>query len=1453
VLRDGDAGERGKMRRVGRRFNHLAIIIGLIASLNIGHGKTISGVDPSVSNGDIETMLTVLETVAPLPPELLPRSGTFWSAKFPNLPPFPCNPNSLNAWPLGDGVFVLDDRRFDYAMASSPQARTLTAMEAVSLDFSDGGGNTNTAVFTEGASFDYGTNLWIANFALSQEGVAGVVSNTTANVSYEIQYKNNLTNTEWLSTGLFILGSEATNWTALVLTKVSRTNDAYFRIRSWQDDGSGLPNWWQREYFGATGVDPYGDPDGDGWDNLQEFQNGTNPMLFNTPQAPRCLTVSYDPNTSVAMLNWLASRGPVTGYTLERDDYANFNLSAGITSYQDTVPPGAVKYAPVAWGPTIFGSYRMRAHYPGGDSAWTDWVDMEPGDTSTFLPQVYGMPVYLVSGPQGSAYLAETALPTDTIAIRLTRIDYWAHQVGDSSFDACLTIPLSAFTNGLYEIPTNWLKNPVDSYNKAGYSWWAEVVNTNGGRSKAKYLYTGCNFDPVSFTSTNSWLVPPFYDGRVQLKQNLIFKLRAATRDFPFAYIHKITETLAPIITFSTTCVVADYFHAEKLVNQGEFLYRFNAFWPFKENTSLRNFVYGNSDAMPNANWPYFDLGHLATGVQGSYYNCDHWPYYPEPLLLSEPALYQFQLNAPGGGTIPALLPPASAQWQCSYPLDSPDMYYDYASGNMVSYGYMEEMGITPSFETDWDMYYNTFYTMAANASNYWGLPFLSAKIACANSENTGVETTTLSAGSQIEKADAYALPPWYFYPETAQPQFQTVEYNFWNPKQLWNDSIYAYSRGGLPGSTNFSTADRGDLLIAPVGDPDFMVAGYAKLAVLNGYCGAFGYLQQYLDKAYKMDADGNVTTNETGVLSPYGQFFASEPGPAALVTMPDVDTGARGTCTVHCVSLVLDKNHDGNMDLSFSGPDATSQASPMIAWVNNGYIKPGNNGSLDQELPLPANDPKNANCAAGKITCQRDLENFFRLWVCGVPQLPVGQGYTVTLSMSPVSGNPAINLYYSCETNGGTGYLTDTNIAATQTGSAYYANALCTISNSQSYTLQMNSYGNLLYTHFLFEGAGIGEGQLTMTISQNGNTIAQTGVWLDLRDVKSLYQRAKVTPRDPNGIPGPWTSATTTFDENTADVDITSDGYGFSSPADESKTATVFVHGSNLSIPSALSNGDTMFKRLYWQGYNGRFVLFYWNTLVGPWDGTIPAHYNYNEFRAFKYGLALKKYVENDLPAGYAKNVIGHSMGNMVIVSALYPRGSTPGMTCRNVIFMQAALPASCLDPSAAALAELANLESPQTTPDNFASQWGYRGLLATNVNATLYNIYNTNDFALGWWVTNQRLRKPGHTFYVPPSADTSYEWDGISQLGVLYYANGFLHRTVSDPQESISFIARSRTVALGAMATGGSINQNLNVGRGTDFPVPFLDSRDDHSGEFTRPIQQLKDFFNFVFVLVD
>ena len=49
---------------------------------------------------------------------------------------------------------------------------------------------------------------------------------------------------------------------------------------NWSSSGSGLPNLWQWNNFGYEGVDPTGNPAGDGLSNLQKYQNNLNPHQF---------------------------------------------------------------------------------------------------------------------------------------------------------------------------------------------------------------------------------------------------------------------------------------------------------------------------------------------------------------------------------------------------------------------------------------------------------------------------------------------------------------------------------------------------------------------------------------------------------------------------------------------------------------------------------------------------------------------------------------------------------------------------------------------------------------------------------------------------------------------------------------------------------------------------------------------------------------------------------------------------------------------------------------------------------------------------------------------------------------------------------------------------------------------------------------------------------------------
>jgi hypothetical protein len=67
-------------------------------------------------------------------------------------------------------------------------------------------------------------------------------------------------------------------------------------------NANGLADAWERTYFGAIGVDPNADPDGDGMSNLQEYLAGTNPT--NSADNLRITAFSSSPDGTAADVTW---------------------------------------------------------------------------------------------------------------------------------------------------------------------------------------------------------------------------------------------------------------------------------------------------------------------------------------------------------------------------------------------------------------------------------------------------------------------------------------------------------------------------------------------------------------------------------------------------------------------------------------------------------------------------------------------------------------------------------------------------------------------------------------------------------------------------------------------------------------------------------------------------------------------------------------------------------------------------------------------------------------------------------------------------------------------------------------------------------------------------------------------------------------------------------------------
>ena len=542
-------------------------------------------------------------------------------------------------------------------------------------------------------------------------------------------------------------------------------------------------------------------------------------------------------------------------------------------------------------------------------------------------------------------------------------------------------------------------------------------------------------------------------------------------------------------------------------------------------------------------------------------------------------------------------------------------------------------------------------------------------------------------------------------------------------------------------------------------------------------------------------------------------------------------------------------------MDTSFNGPDATSQASPDEIWVNNDcdwatspgypYFDPGSDKVVEPMYPDFYWD-----CRQPSPRSVRDLEDYSRLWICGMPALTNGN-YQVTLSWASVSsGSPAINLLRAVETNGGTLYLTDTNILSLsgvpwqQIGYGSEDFGLkYSVTATNTLTLPISWFTNASNKYFLFEGASIGAGELVMTISQNGNTIAQTGVWLDLHDVKDFYERAVITNNISGSISN-WTSGIESMTPATA------------SALGDDTNLIVLVHGFNVGNSDWLIESDTVFKRLYRAGYHGKFMTVKWPcepitawTLIGV-DTSI---FNDSEIKAFKAGTALKNYL-NQLRSrfpNYQLNVLAHSQGNAIMGEAI-----EQGAPFDTYILTQGAMPASSYDVNASTDSTLLTAEYVYGTPE--WQPMGYHGVY-TNFTGRIFNFYNPFDPVLAWWIADQAAGKPdGYAKHllelIPPLLPISpyYSYDGVNGWNNGMFFGLFSSTLVTDPQESRAMISRSLTDPIGrsglASAHGviqSAMDLNAQFGFYNSFPG-------DHSAQWVWPIQTSLPYYNQILLQI-
>jgi hypothetical protein len=610
------------------------------------------------------------------------------------------------------------------------------------------------------------------------------------------------------------------------------------------------------------------------------------------------------------------------------------------------------------------------------------------------------------------------------------------------------------------------------------------------------------------------------------------------------------------------------------------------------------------------------------------------------------------------------------------------------------------------------------------------------------------------------------------------------------------------------------------------------------------------------------------------------GVLTAQKPGQAQVtclnyngqpltIVVPRLDLGldVNGDSKVNCFNLFVDpitpeKVHDQTLTAH------SEYFQAMRFWVNKDDDTDGSEGD---NVPIVFTDSDDA-----LIDSKRDLEDFSRIWINATNILSQLQSGTLTLGLrwQGTGGDPILKLYKSCEPDGGKKYLEDETTATTQIGGSY-GNALIDKNDvnvlkketvfqfTKEFWSSVNA--NDPVAHLLFEAAGEGKGQLTTVLfNSQGKEIGRGPAhYFQLMDVRKMYYRAKVTPED---IPTPYEFApdqplvpNLTFKmdpENPKDPDPNKNAFVPYNFDNYKMNAVVFVHGWRLTEESARNFGETMFKRLWHQGYRDLFATLRWPTYYH--DLPPFGKFNESEYRAWKCGKPLKEFVnyfKANFMTGFGDiilpqvNLVAHSMGNVVVGSAL-----KQGLMVTNYVLMQAAVPAGCYDVSENMnnYQDFLDAETETKTPD-WEGNLGYRGYLAevTNTVTKLINFYNPVDYALtqNSWEQNQIVLKPDYFGFFPNQTTYVYHDENSPYIDKIFecWLNkpNDVERQVIDGHEAMSFVARPRSQAVGITPTSGSIQDNVNL---KEAPYNFTDSKYHHSGQFNRKIQELDEFYSLL-----
>ena len=421
-------------------------------------------------------------------------------------------------------------------------------------------------------------------------------------------------------------------------------------------------------------------------------------------------------------------------------------------------------------------------------------------------------------------------------------------------------------------------------------------------------------------------------------------------------------------------------------------------------------------------------------------------------------------------------------------------------------------------------------------------------------------------------------------------------------------------------------------------------------------------------------------------------------------------------------MAMMVDGNRDGAMSFDNSSADQTTAQKPYRFWLNNDHDVFNTVDGNDTEWDDASDTATWKDCYYTSIYTTRDLEDFTRLRITfkGLTELvkKTENGaylYNAFLewramdgaqTLPAADGAPDINVYQEKQPDVRPLYLEDKVVASHQRDTPYdtwiggvrpgqpmdlfaMRPALRTALSESDPTVNL-----------LFCGKTAGRGQLILTIKKGTQLIGQyPPVYIELLDIKDMYERWTVG--DGNGAPP---TATAQLCQRAMASGYSSPGhnrpFGYQPSDPEDKKYILYVHGWNVTPQQADRDAKTAYKRLFWQGYKGRFGTFQYPTAYDfgtyfnedtMWKkyansalaGADPTNYDRGEWSGWRSAPGLVG-VLAQINGSYAGQlyVFAHSGGNMVVGEALrLAAQQNRGQLVKAYVASQAALPSHCYD----------------------------------------------------------------------------------------------------------------------------------------------------------------------------